>query len=88
MPLDFCPPLPPVPPPSLVGASGGSGSGPASVLVPGDVVEVTEGDLMNLHGKVLSVDGNTITIMPRHEDLKASAVALSIFQDQAINSYI
>lgn len=53
-----------------VGTSGGSGTGPASVLVPGDVVEVTEGDLMNLHGKVISVDGNTITVLPRHEDLK------------------
>lgn len=40
------------------------------MLVPGDVVEVTEGDLMNLQGKVISVDGNTVTVLPRHEDLK------------------
>ncbi len=53
-----------------VGSGSGSSSGAASVLVPGDVVEVMEGDLMNLQGKVQSVDGNTITIMPRHEDLK------------------
>ena len=56
---------------SAVGSGGGSsGSGPANVLVPGDVVEVVEGDLMNLQGKVQGVDGDTITIMPRHEDLK------------------
>lgn len=54
----------------VVGTMGGSGSGASSVLVPGDMVEVTEGDLMNLHGKVVSVDGNTITILPRHQDLK------------------
>lgn len=54
----------------VVGAAGGGGSGSATVLVPGDVVEVMEGDLMNLQGKVVSVDGNTVTVMPRHEDLK------------------
>ncbi|XP_026546501.1 transcription elongation factor SPT5 [Notechis scutatus] len=37
---------------------------------PGDNVEVCEGELINLQGKILSVDGNKITIMPRHEDLK------------------
>ncbi|XP_059135222.1 transcription elongation factor SPT5 isoform X3 [Peromyscus eremicus] len=37
---------------------------------PGDNVEVCEGELINLQGKVLSVDGNKITIMPKHEDLK------------------
>ena len=57
----------------LVGSGGGSGSGSqASVLMPGDVVEVVEGDLTNLQGKVLSVEGDTITILPRHEDLKVS----------------
>uniref|UniRef100_A0A8C4QQR9 Transcription elongation factor SPT5 n=1 Tax=Eptatretus burgeri TaxID=7764 RepID=A0A8C4QQR9_EPTBU len=37
---------------------------------PGDNVEVCEGELINLQGQVLSVDGNKITIMPKHEDLK------------------
>ncbi|CAM9491533.1 unnamed protein product [Lampetra planeri] len=37
---------------------------------PGDNVEVCEGELINLQGTVLSVDGNKITIMPKHEDLK------------------
>lgn len=37
---------------------------------PGDNVEVCEGELINLQGKILSVDGNKITIMPKHEDLK------------------
>ncbi len=39
-------------------------------LQPGDVVEVVEGDLMNLQGKVISVELDTVTIMPKHEDLK------------------
>lgn len=39
---------------------------------PGDNVEVCEGELINLQGKVLSVDGNKITIMPKHEDLKVT----------------
>lgn len=39
-------------------------------LVTGDVVEVAEGDLANLQGTVLSIDGNKITIMPKHDDLK------------------
>lgn len=41
-------------------------------LQSGDNVEVCEGELINLQGKILSVDGNKITIMPKHEDLKVS----------------
>lgn len=41
---------------------------------PGDNVEVCEGELINLQGKILSVDGNKITIMPKHEDLKVGAL--------------
>ncbi|NXD47046.1 SPT5H factor, partial [Copsychus sechellarum] len=37
---------------------------------PGDNVEVCEGELINLQGKILSVDGNKVTILPKHEDLK------------------
>lgn len=37
---------------------------------PGDNVEVCEGELMNLQGKVVSVDGNMIMVMPKHEELK------------------
>ena len=40
-------------------------------FAPGDMVEVIEGELIHLQGKVLTVDGNAITIMPKHEDLKA-----------------
>ncbi len=36
----------------------------------GDNVEVTEGELVNLQGKVMAVDGAKITMMPKHEDLK------------------
>ena len=36
----------------------------------GDMVEVIEGELQNLQGKVIAIDGSKITIMPKHEDLK------------------
>ena len=39
-------------------------------LVPGDVVEVAEGELVHLLGKVITVDGNKVTMIPKHEDLK------------------
>ena len=39
-------------------------------FAPGDNVEVTEGELINLQGKVTRIDGNRVTILPRHEDLK------------------
>uniref|UniRef100_A0A0B7ANQ2 Transcription elongation factor SPT5 n=1 Tax=Arion vulgaris TaxID=1028688 RepID=A0A0B7ANQ2_9EUPU len=39
-------------------------------MAPGDVVVVAEGELQHLQGKVIRVDGNKITIMPKHEDLK------------------
>ena len=36
----------------------------------GDVVQVAEGELVHLQGTVITVDGNKITMMPKHEDLK------------------
>lgn len=36
----------------------------------GDNVEVVEGELQNLQGRVIAVDGSKITILPKHEDLK------------------
>jgi transcription elongation factor SPT5 len=38
----------------------------------GDNVEVAEGELAHLQGKIIAIDGNKITIMPRHEDLKVN----------------
>lgn len=35
----------------------------------GDNIEVSEGELMHLRGKVMTIDGNKITILPQHEDL-------------------
>lgn len=37
---------------------------------PGDNVEVCEGELIHLQGRVIAVDGNKITMLPTHEDLK------------------
>ncbi|CAH1787389.1 unnamed protein product [Owenia fusiformis] len=53
----------------LIPRSGGSGEVTHS-FIPGDNVEVAEGELINLQGKVISVDGNKIIMMPKHEDLK------------------
>lgn len=39
-------------------------------FAPGDMVEVCEGELMNLQGKVIRIDGNRVTMLPKHEDLK------------------
>ena len=36
----------------------------------GDPVIVADGQLMNLYGRVLAIDGDQVTIMPKHEDLK------------------
>lgn len=44
-------------------------------FAPGDNVEVAEGELMNLRGKILSVDGEKVIIMPAHEDLKVRGSA-------------
>ena len=53
----------------LIVTSGGDGKA-GSTLAPGDIVEVCEGQLMHLQGKVINVEGDVITIMPKHEDLK------------------
>ncbi len=41
-------------------------------MATGDMVEVCEGELMHLQGRVISVDGNKITMVPKHEDLKVN----------------
>ncbi|KAF8375888.1 spt-5 [Pristionchus pacificus] len=42
----------------------------AHSFAPGDLVEVSEGELLNLIGKIQSVDGDKVVILPEHEDLK------------------
>lgn len=44
--------------------------GAAHSFSTGDNVEVCQGELMHLQGKILTIDGNFITVMPKHEDLK------------------
>lgn len=39
-------------------------------FVPGDIVEVKAGELVNLRGKVMTVDGTKVVMMPDQEDLK------------------
>lgn len=41
-------------------------------LAPGDNIEVIDGELVNLRGKILSMDGDKVVIQPDHEDLTES----------------
>ncbi len=43
---------------------------PTHNLCPGDTVEVCEGELIHLQGKIIRIDGNKITMIPKHDDLK------------------
>ncbi|VDP49355.1 unnamed protein product, partial [Heligmosomoides polygyrus] len=49
------------------------------LFAPGDNVEVTEGELVNLRGKVVSVDGPKVVMLPDHEDLK-EPLTLNVFE--------
>ena len=42
------------------------------IFMPGDNVEVIEGEFINLQGTIVKKDGTKITITPKHEDLKVS----------------
>ncbi|UJR38519.1 hypothetical protein I4U23_031185 [Adineta vaga] len=39
-------------------------------FAPGDQVEVCEGELVNLQGTIVGIDGDSIRILPKHEALK------------------
>lgn len=39
-------------------------------FAPGDLVEVCEGELINLQGTIVGIDGDSIRILPKHEALK------------------
>jgi len=45
----------------------------------GDMVEVCEGELVHLQGRVIRIDGSKITMLPKHEDLKVSCRSLIEF---------
>ena len=49
----------------------GSSAGSAG-LQPGDVVEVCEGDLLHLQGTIISIEGDSVTMMPKHEELNVN----------------
>uniref|UniRef100_H2Y416 Transcription elongation factor SPT5 n=1 Tax=Ciona savignyi TaxID=51511 RepID=H2Y416_CIOSA len=50
-------------------AESGNKSEKSNRFAPGDNVEVAEGELINLQGKVISVIGSKVTMMPKHEEL-------------------
>jgi transcription elongation factor SPT5 len=39
-------------------------------FAPGDHVEICEGELINLQGTIVGIDGDSIRILPKHEALK------------------
>lgn len=39
-------------------------------FAPGDHVEVCEGELINLQGTIVGIDGDSIRILPKHDALK------------------
>lgn len=39
-------------------------------FAPGDKVEVSEGELIHLQGKVIAIDGTRVTMLPNHPELK------------------
>lgn len=44
----------------------------------GDNVSVVEGELSNLEGKIIAIDGNKITIMPKHDELKVKIYMFNV----------
>ena len=44
----------------------------------GDMVEVCEGELFSLKGKIVSVDGSIVSVMPFHSDIKVSTIIFKI----------
>ena len=41
------------------------------------MVEVVEGDLKNLIGRVVSMEGENVTLKPHHKDLKVNEIELT-----------
>jgi transcription elongation factor SPT5 len=41
----------------------------------GDTVEVCEGELMHLQGRITAIEGNKITVMPKHDELTVCETA-------------
>jgi transcription elongation factor SPT5 len=54
-------------------SSGGAGGGAAGLII-GDTVEVVEGDLVGMRGKIVSLDETTVKIRPLSVDLGAGMV--------------
>lgn len=46
-------------------------------FIPGDVVEVCQGELIHLNGVIIGIDGDKIRMMPNHEELKVSLASLT-----------
>lgn len=61
-----------------IDVSSGKDDGPGHNFSAGDNVEVCNGELVNLHGKIISIDGNTIMVMPKHDSLNVSIYEKSV----------
>ena len=47
-------------------------------FAPGDMIKVSEGELVNLKGKIIKVDGNLVTMLPIDEELKVWILLIAI----------
>ena len=65
----------------------GSGGVSGVSLLPGDNVEVVEGELKGLEGKVISAAEETITILPKHEDLKVRWMVVIVLCQRGRSDY-
>lgn len=53
-------------------------------FVPGDLVEVCNGELIHLTGVIIGIDGDKIRMMPNHEELKVYHHAFIYFKQFSI----
>lgn len=52
-------------------------------FVPGDVVEVCQGELIHLTGVIIGIDGDKIRMMPNHEELKVREKRMVLENEKA-----
>ena len=47
-------------------------------FIPGDVVEVCQGELIHLNGTIIGIDGDKVRMMPNHEELKVNPIKATL----------
>lgn len=62
-----------------VASKSSSASSVSHNFAAGDMVEVSEGELINLCGKIIRIDGNKITMLPKHKELTVRGFLYNFF---------